>query len=332
VTLSLFLIHPDWLELVLGILVPRPLHYPDWVTVATLPGIASRPEWVEAATYVGIIGGSSYDYLAYISYAREKGWVPSRGAVVAARPGEVTAMTAMTVDCAVSFCAVLVFTVVFVACGTTLLAPKHLVPDGTNLLALQASFVGHISSALTPLYFAGALLTIGGTLYGTIEVAPTVLREFVLAMRSDTKTPDSKGEWCPGRLRHWAILWSAGGGLCVLGMMVWTALHGAMGQPPGLIALLTPANLFTGVLGCGIVCWLNVWMDRRYLPAQQRPSFWLTLLNLVAGGVLVWLGLKGYWDHSGPRAYAMLAGTVGLGWVFAWLMGRGPERSRPGEG
>ena len=51
--------------------MPQSLQHSAWVNA--YPEIASRPVWVELATYVGVIGGSS-DYLAYVSYLRDKQW------------------------------------------------------------------------------------------------------------------------------------------------------------------------------------------------------------------------------------------------------------------
>ena len=48
------------------------LGYPEWIE--SYPSFTQRPVWVELSTYVGIIGGSSYDYLCYVSFLREKGW------------------------------------------------------------------------------------------------------------------------------------------------------------------------------------------------------------------------------------------------------------------
>jgi len=42
--------------------------------------------------------------------------------------------------------------------------------------------------------------------------------------------------------------------------------------PPGLIALLTPANLFTGVLACGLICLLTAWTDWKFLRLASRAG------------------------------------------------------------
>jgi hypothetical protein len=334
VIMSLLLLRPDWLELLKGLLVPQPLNYPQWVTPETHAAIAARPVWVETTTYVGVIGGSSYDYLAYVSYLRDKHWGQAGGRV--AEAGELDAMArelghanrhwlrAPLADCTLSFILVLVFSAVFVACGAVVLAPQHQVPDGTNLLSLQAGFVTPALPWLKYVYLAGALLAVLGTLYGTIEVAPAVLREVALALNPVAAERQAVS------LRRWAIGWC---GVAALGLLLWLAgqrfLRGAAGSP-ALIALLTPANLFTGVLGCGLICLLNVWMDARWLPRGLRMNWPLTLLSLGAGLVFLALGFKGYWDHSGWAAFGILAATLVVGIVVAALV-QGARTKRHGQ-
>ena len=215
-------------------------------------------------------------------------------------------------DSALSFLAVLVFSGVFVACGAVILGPQHKIPGGNNLLALQAEFVTPIYPWLRHVYFVGAFLTIFGTLYGTIEVAPTVLREVVLAIDAGYATKHAK------KLRFIAVSWTSFGGLVVL---VWTLIcHLISGadNPPGLIAMLTPANLFTGVLACGLICLLAAWTDWKFLPRGLQAGNPLTMLNALVGLIFLALGIKGYWDHSGWTAFLILVGTLALGWLGAW--------------
>lgn len=329
---SLLAVHPDWIEFLKGLLLPQALEYPSWITLETNREIASRPVWVETTTYVGVIGGSSYDYLAYVSYLRDKHWGRA-GMALAAQP-DLEAMArdsnhvnrrwlrAPLVDCTLSFLAVLIFSAVFVACGTAMLGPQHKVPGGVNLLSLQAEFVTPIYPWLKHLYFAGAFLTILGTLYGTIEVAPTVLRELVLALNPE------RAQRQAARLRLWAILWVALGGFAILIGSFFYHLLSGVSQPPALIAILTPANLFTGVLGCGLICLLNPWMERRFLPASLRMNPAMKALNVAAGVIFLALGLKGYWDWDERHwmAFGVLGGTLAVGWLAArWLQGRAPR-------
>jgi hypothetical protein len=308
VVVSLFLLNPQWIELLKGLLVPQMPAYPSWITEHA--EVAARPVWVETITYVGVLGGSGYDYLAYVSYLRAKHW--GRAGRDLADANELAAMArdpnhadrkwlrALWIDSVLSFLAVLIFAGVFVACGAMVLGPQHKVPGGNNLLQLQAEFISPLYPWLKPLYFAGAFLAIFGTLYGTIEVAPAILRELARAFHPASAKTNAR------RLRFWAVLWVSVGGASIL---IWTlASHLARNTstPPGLIALLTPANLFTGVLACGIICVLSWWADRRYLPRALWLRWPLRLLNLFAAMMFLTLGLKAYWDHSGWIAYLLL--------------------------
>ncbi len=322
VVISLAVVKPDWLEFWKGFVAPRPLVYPAWA--ASLPELTGRPVWVETITYVGVIGGSGYDYLAYVSYLRDKRWGQAGRATATRAELEAAAtdaahinrrwLRAVAVDSTLSFLAVLIFSGVFVACGAVILGPQHKIPGGNNLLVLQAEFVTPVYPWLKNVYFLGAFLTIFGTLYGTIEVAPAVLREVVHAFNADYAARHA------GRLRSFAVSWAGFGGLVVL---VWTFIARLISDaenPPGLIALLTPANLFTGVLACGLICLLAAWADRRFLPRGLRMNRFLMAFNALAGLIFLALGIKGYWDHSGGRSFSILAVTLALGWLGAWII------------
>jgi len=335
VALAMFFVNVDWLAFAKGLLIPQSLSYPVWANAH--PEIASRPVWVELATYVGVIGGSSYDYLAYVSYLRDKQWghagmrVTPAAQLDSLKPEAQRAtrqwLRAPLVDCTLSFVAVLIFMGVFLALGTAVLGPQHKVPTGMNLLSLQAEFVTGVHPWLKYIYFSGAFLAVLGTLYGTIEVAPTIVRELMIAFDSNRASSLKR------KLRRWSVAWVGFGGIIVLlGSFVHhVASSGASGTtPPGLIAILTPANLFTGVLGCGLVCLLNVWMDRRFLSAHWRMRRPLRFLSILAAILFVGLGIKSYWDHSGSIALLLLAGTLGLGWLGARVAARFiPATTRP---
>lgn len=328
VVASLILLNPPWLEILQGLILPRALHYPAWA--ADQAELVGRPVWVETVTYVGVIGGSAYDYLAYVSYLRDKQWgyagqgmaTPAELRSLAANPSPARSwLRLVVIDCTMSFTAVLVFTCVFVTCGAMILGPQHKIPAGSNLLALQAEFVSAFSW-MKPLYFLGAFLTMLGTLYGTIEVAPAVLREVVSTFNSEAAARHSQ------RLRRASVLWVGGGAWVVLSASFIYVQLVPGGVVPGLVGMLTPANLFTGVLAAGLICLLNPWSDGRYLPPPLRMSVWLRWLNGCAGVVFVLIGLKAYWDHSQWRSLAILGGTVAAGALLAMALNR-RRRTRP---
>ncbi len=330
VLIAVMLVRPDWFEFFHGLFIPQPVHYPAWALANK--EFTQRPVWLETITYVGVLGGSGYDYLAYVSYLREKHWgragetVASlaelnRGAADQSDPTPLW-LRAVLADSILSFAAILIFTAVFTICGAVILGPQHLVPGGANLLTLQAGFVTPIYPWLKYVYFVGAFLAIFGTLYGTIEVAPVVLREFLLANDGDETKARS------AFARKISVLWvSCGGWIVLLGSFIYTWL--GQGQtPPGLISILTPANLFTGVLSCGFICLLAEWSDRSDLPPAWRMNAPLRFANVLAGIIFLALGLKAYWDQSGWRSWLILLGTVAVGWIASGLRaGRDGKRA-----
>src|SRR6266498_2675466 len=234
VVISLVVVKPDWLEFWKGFVAPRPLVCPAWA--ASLPELTGRPVWVETITYVGVIGGSGYDYLAYVSYLRDKRWGQAGRATATRAELEAAAtdaahinrrwLRAVAVDSTLSFLAVLIFSSVFVACGTVILGPQHKIPGGTNLLALQAEFVTPVFPWLKYVYFVGAFLTIFGTLYGTIEVAPAVLREIAFAFHPGYAAAHAS------RIRSLAVGWVGFGGFALLVWAFMSRLVGGAENPP----------------------------------------------------------------------------------------------------
>lgn len=317
VSVSLVMLQPDWMAMLRGLVTPWKIGYPEWVT--RYRHFDGRPLWVELAAYVGVLGGSGYDYLAYVSFLREKRWgaagreVPDRAMLEDMARNEHHLyrqwLKAPLVDATVSFLVVFFFSAVFVACGATVLGPREQMPDGNDLLTLQAQFVSAGTGWLKSLYFVGAFLAMFGTLYGTIEVAPTVAREMIRALRGPAPRT-----W---RVHAWVTTWVGFGGAMVLGASIaWTQIRSS-GSPPALISLLDPANLFTGVLACGLISGLAVWFDRAELPRALQSPLWLRAINLAGCPIFLMLGLKAYWEHSRAWALLLLLSTITSGWIAA---------------
>ena len=323
VSLALLLLKPDWLEMLWGAIVPQPLTFPDWMmhdSRAEIQKIVGRPVWMEASLYVGVIGGSSYDYLAYTSFLRDKGWGLAGSAEHTAtiereNPRVLRQwLRAPLIDCSLSFLVVFVFSAVFVASGSLVLGPAQQIPVEGNFLDHQSQFVTRVHPWLYPLYVLGALLAMLGTLYGTLEIAPVIFRESVQLLKSPYRSAI-----CSKRIRTIGLLWPASGALALL---VWGGVSQALAESSqqfGLTTFLIPANLFTGVLSCGLICLLNPWMSVK-LPRQLRPGLILDGLNVVAGCVFLSLGLKGYWDFAGGLALLILLATVFTGCAIAVAM------------
>jgi hypothetical protein len=336
VSVALILMKPDWIVLFRGMLVPSALSYPDWLA-GTEPAVASRPVWLEAVTYIGVVAGSGYDYMGYVAFLRHKNWGLS-GQSSSLSTSLLSGMSrhdrrlllkwlrAPLIDSSISFLAVFVFSSVFVALGTIVLAPQRVLPSGDNLLTLQAQFVTSLHPWLLPLYVAGALLAIFGSLYGTTAVAPTVLGEILRAVGISPLGGSSRREM------KLIVGWCGGGGILVLGWSYWYRLTSGLEQsPPTLVEIVTPANLFTGVLACGFICLLNPWMDWKFAPKSLRLPTWLALLNLASGVFFCGVGVRGYWDFGVQKLPDWGGGwfgalvfclTLALGWTVAKIMER----------
>lgn len=309
VCVSLALLRPDWVSLLVSAIWPTPLAYPDWLAAhPDFESIAERPVWAEVATYVGVIGGSSYDYLAYTAYLREKGW---RTTDTPADPRR--GLRHCSVDLLVSFLAVMLISAAFVASGHLVLGPNQRIPNDDNMLNLQAEFLTRLSSGLYPLYIAGALLTMVGTLYGTMEVAPVVFREWALAHHG------GKGHRLP------IVLWCGLGGMGVIAYRYGQSTGRATGL--SLVDLISPAALVTGVLACGIICGLNCWLDRRSI-AEHRMGPIVFGLNVFACGIFCAVALRGLYvlPKMGPSAWLFMGGILVAGGIAAYFW---PARVSP---
>lgn len=69
---TLLAVNPDWVVAVSS-LVPSALEYPDWLG-GVAPEIVNTPVTFEVLGAFGLIGGGFMEYLAYGSWATEKGW------------------------------------------------------------------------------------------------------------------------------------------------------------------------------------------------------------------------------------------------------------------
>jgi hypothetical protein len=178
----------------------------------------------------------------------------------------------------------------------------------------QAQFVTYIHRWLFPLYVLGTFLTMLGTLYGTLEIAPTLLRETLRALARGRKENDA---W---RTRLIAIGWCTALATILLAINFVYQLE-AGDKPAGLTAMLIPVNLFTGVFACGLICLLNPWMDRHLSVAHRMPLA-LTALNLIGAAAFLLVALRGYWDYARWWAIPILSGMLAIGPVAAWLANR----------
>jgi hypothetical protein len=282
VLVSLTLLRPDLFAMLEGALVPRWFAYPSWIhDDPNLASIAKRPIWAELGTYVGVIGGSSFDYLAYAAYLRQKGW-GNASQLHQTMDEAKKDLWSVRVDLLVSFSSVMLISAAFVASGHLVLGPAHQIPNDNNMLNLQSTFLTSLHPWLYPLYIAGAFLTMLGTLYGTIEVAPAVFREWQTAYR-----PAGVGS-----ARRRCVAWVVTGGFAILAGRAWSNMSADPSGGWSLVDLVTPAAIVTGVLVCGVICWANVWSEYKFLPAGDRLPWWGLLGNVLAGGIFLAVGCR----------------------------------------
>ena len=181
-------------------------------------------------------------------------------------------------DSGVSFACVVIFTMAFVVLGAAVLRPQHIVPEGMQLLSVQADFLTLLHPALVYLYQLGVFTAFFGTIMAAYELYTRTthecLRPIVRRLR----------EVPVGRLRPWVVGYCGIGGVAIM----W------MGGNP--VSIVTPAAIFGGVLTCGLWCLLMVWTDHRFLPAPLRMGWPLRVLNLVSGVFLTGWGLRSAFD------------------------------------
>ncbi len=324
IVVAIFYVGPDWLAATRGALLPQPLSYPDWLP-DKLPQFRFRSVWVEVLVYVSAIGGSSYDYLAYASFLRDKKWGWSHMGLASSRQLRETAeqpdhpariwLRAALIDTLVSFVALTILSCCFAMLGTIILSPLQQVPEGNNLLNHQAAFLTALSPWLLPLYQIAIFLTFFGSIYGGPELLNRVFVEYL-----DT-LPRWRGRLRVRKIRAVAIVWYLGVGLLIL----WSS---RFYPDVRLVDIVTPAAIYTGVLTCGFYCLANPWMDRRFLPVPLRMFGWLAVANVVAGLIFVTVGLKALWDYGQLGSYltltALLVASVILASQLKFL-----QRGRP---
>jgi hypothetical protein len=267
--------------------VPGWFAYPSWLMDdRRYTSLAQRPIWSELGTYVGVIGGSSFDYLAYAAYLRQKGWGNADGSTHKTIDVAKSELSLVRTDLVVSFAAVMIISTAFVASGHLVLGPAREIPNDDNMLNLQATFLTRLHPWLYPLYIVGAFLTMLGTLYGTIEVAPAVFREWCRAYFG--KDRDLYRQPC--------IIWVASGGMTVLIARWWSTMSANKQASWSLVDIVTPAAIVTGVLMCGVICWANIWSEMKFLNRGERlPAIGLGL-NAVAGILFLAVGVRSLLD------------------------------------
>jgi len=296
--------NPDWLQALIGTLVPRMPRYEPWVLEKYGDAFADRPPWVEITAIVGFIGGGSYDYLGYIGCLREKSWGAigrktaddnsssdetdsyADGQVHIAtddenvRRGRIWLRPA-AIDVLVSFGCVFLFSVFFVVLGAVVLYPQQTIPSKEGeLLSLQSQFLTRFHPSLLYLYQAGVFTAFWGTIYGAYEIYSRTMYECIRPVSQTFR------KMSPRRVQVMVLAYCGIVGL----ILTWNVEK--------LIPLMTFPSLMGGVLSCGLWCFGMIWLDRTKLPPQLRMSKLLTVMTAISGLILTGMGLKALIDFA----------------------------------
>ena len=324
VIIAVLYVRPDWWAAATGLLFPKALQYPEWA-LEKFPHLRERSEWVEILVYVSTIGGTSHNYLSYISLSRNKKWGRSHLEIANEKQLDLAGsqkdhlskiwLRAGLVDTTLSFVMVIIFSSCFCILGRVILQPKQLIPDGVDLLNHQGTFLTELSPWLLPLYMVAVLMTFFGSLYGAPEMHFRVVYEYINSL------PRWRNRFPLITIRRAVIAYGLGGGLIIL-------LVSQSYPEVQLIDIVTPAGIFTGVIGCGLYCLANPWVDRRFLPPNLRMPKSLALLNIFGGLVLSLAGFRALWNYGQFSGYIIVMLALSLCLLLTW---RFPFYNNPGR-
>ncbi len=325
---SLINYNPDYWELFKGFFTPLFREYPDWIE-HKYESVWKTPKWVELTTYVGAIGGVGFDYMAYTTWLRDKRWgyagshSPSAQELqaIAADPQHPARIwiRAPLIDCGLSFLLVILFSAVFVTSGVELLGPQKEIPDSANMLGQQSRILTEVHPYLYPLYVAGAILTMFGTLYGTIEIGVAILTEILRSF--DPQWTNANRH----RVERWILAWQFSLAMVVVLAMFAVVLNTetAGGTNPAkdiLLQILRPVTFFSGVLASGIFCLTNLWIERTYTPRPLQSPRWIQFMYVVSGIVFLLLGLMAYWENHAPNGGLLQSRWFSIGGIFSVMI------------
>jgi len=312
--LAVIVLKPDFWLVLQGVFVPKIPQYPDWVQ--ELKEFRDRTPLLEIMVYISAIGGASFDYLAYLSFLRDKKWGASSVGVlprealeeISAQKNHVARvwLRAAVIDTVVSFVVIAFLSACFSILSTVVLAPEHVVPKNEQLLNHQAEFLSAVAPWMVPIYKGAIFAAFLSILYGGPELGFRVVVEYL------NSTSRFRNRFPERRLRWLFIAWVLMGGLVLL----WVGWAVKQVHPDfSLIKIISPVSIYTGVLTCGFYCLLNPWMDWKFLPPGLRMNKLLVLLNLIAGVLFVVLGIKASWDDwwytdQKWHAYLLLGGLL----------------------
>jgi len=291
---------PDWLGVLQGSLVPQMPEYPAWV-LDKYEGFRSRSLWLELGVAAAVTGGGSHDYLCYVALLREKTWGRSQLGIADKPELERIAadvnhparkwIKAARIDSTLSMILVVVIALCFAILASVVLEPQHLVPEKDHeLLIHQAEFLTRLSPWLLPIYKLAVFLAFFGSVYGGPELVSRVSNEFFRSV------PGDRWKFSPKAIRWFAMIWTLCGSLAVL----WVK---RAFPDTRIVDFVTFPVIYTGIVLCGVYCFVNPWADYKFLPTELRMHPILALLNIAAGLIYFWLGFQAIWGVTWEQPF-----------------------------
>jgi len=291
--IAVIIVQPDWIAFLKG-LIPQVPEYPEWIKVE-YPEIAAKNVWVELAMYMGALGGGLYDYIAFLRYARERGWgiladenastlirkiesIP-KGKKIPLAPTKENIerakawLKAPLYDQIMSYgVAIVLGCIPFLALGATILHPQHQVPSGFTLVEYQVQFLEVISKYAVPFYWLGIFFALFGTTWSMLDTHASSLYELFRVVWPKVEEIGYR------KFRYFSYFWEV-----ILGSIIFLT-----GVEPA--AAVTFGGTLGGVFGVGLFGFLLLYADRARIPEEFRMSKKLTALLLISSVFLFALG------------------------------------------
>ncbi|MBN1281281.1 MAG: divalent metal cation transporter [Candidatus Thermoplasmatota archaeon] len=255
---AVFVVHPDWLQVIQGLFT---VHIPQVATWVTAEDIVTVPVMLQVAAVYGTMNGVYPDFTAYIAWWRQK----TKEQKIPLKSQE---LSGMKMDLFLSLLIVAFFTVAFMVAGTVILGQKQLVPNGVDLISTQRE----IYSAINPfigvyLYPLAVLVVIGGTIYAGMDAVPRMIKSWADPLSTRVQKVSFK------RFQGYIVLY-----------LLFVSLPLMVIEKP--IILMTLYLLMTGVFGMGLLGWGALWANQRHLPKDQRFGKGMVLIYLISNIVV----------------------------------------------
>ncbi len=261
---AVVIVDPDWSAIAVNLFSFKIPKVASWVTAEDILKI---PVLLQIAAVYGTMSGQYPDFIAYISWWREK-----TGKKKVDASSHV--ISGMKTDLLISMLIVAIFTIAFMAAGTVILGGKHILPNGIDLISAQQSIYTTINPFMgNVIYPIAVLIVIGGTVYAGMDALPRMVKAML--------DPISK------RVREWSF--KKFQGLLVLYFTV-TSLPLMLMEKP--IILMTFYLFINGVIGFCLFGWGALWANQRHLKKEQRfgkGMFIILLLNNIALTIFVFM-------------------------------------------